>query len=192
MFCDFAWQFYFYFLNLLFGLGKCSFWLLSWQFFPRALKTTIFTNSHRPHSVFTDFQGLEKPILFSPNSQRPSKTVRTLCVCWCVCVWARARVWMHECVSVCVSVPARAHMWKQQKRPLPSTADSNLSRHCHWQPKDCTNSVTPLKVTDSAHNTHTIPVTIKNTTRPAVTAPNSDTTSSVTEHRTLNPLTHRC
>ena len=77
--CDFAWQFYFYFFNLLFGLGKCSFWLLSWQFFPRALKTTKFTNSHRAHSVFTDFQGLEKPILFSPNSQRPSKTANPDC-----------------------------------------------------------------------------------------------------------------
>ena len=46
--------------------------------FPRALKTTKFTNFHRPHSVFTDFQGLEKLITFSPNFQRLSKTVRTL------------------------------------------------------------------------------------------------------------------
>ena len=31
-----------------------------------------------PHSVFTDFQGLEKLIPFFLNFQRPSKTVRTL------------------------------------------------------------------------------------------------------------------
>ena len=42
------------------------------------LKTTKFTNFHRPHSVFTDFQGLEKIIPFSKNFQRPSKSMRTL------------------------------------------------------------------------------------------------------------------
>ena len=57
--------------KLLFGLRECSFWLINWQFFPSALKTTKFTNFHRPHSVFTDFQGLEKRIPFSPNFQRP-------------------------------------------------------------------------------------------------------------------------
>ena len=43
--------------------------------FPSALKTTKFTNFHRPHSFFTDFQSLEKLIPFFPNFQRPSKTV---------------------------------------------------------------------------------------------------------------------
>ena len=52
------------FFKLLFGLGKCSFWLTHWEFFPSALRTTNF---HRPHSVFTDFQGLEKLIPFSTN-----------------------------------------------------------------------------------------------------------------------------
>ena len=37
-----------------------------------------FTNFHRYHSVFTDFQGLEKLIPFSPNFQRPSKTLQYL------------------------------------------------------------------------------------------------------------------
>ena len=60
----------FIFVKLLFSLGKCSFWLISWQFFPSALKITKFTNFHRPHSVFTDFQGLEKHIPFFPNFQR--------------------------------------------------------------------------------------------------------------------------
>ena len=62
--CDFAQWFFYY---LLFGLGKCSFWLISWQFFPSALKTTKFKNFHRPHSVFPDFQGLEKFIPFFPT-----------------------------------------------------------------------------------------------------------------------------
>ena len=60
--CDFAWGAFF---KLPFGLGKCSFWLMSWQFFPGALKTTNF---HRPHSVFTDFEGLENLIPFLPQT----------------------------------------------------------------------------------------------------------------------------
>ena len=39
-------------------------------FFPSALKTTKFTNFHRPHSVFPDFQGPEELIPFFPNFQR--------------------------------------------------------------------------------------------------------------------------
>ena len=66
------------FLKRLFGLGKCRFWLISWYFFPSALRTTNFTNFHRPHSVFTDFQGLEKLNPLFLNFQRPSKTVRIL------------------------------------------------------------------------------------------------------------------
>ena len=64
--------------NLLFSLGKCSFRLISWQFFPSALKTTKFTNFHRPHLVFPDFQGPEKRIPFFWNCQGPSKTMWTL------------------------------------------------------------------------------------------------------------------
>ena len=37
------------------------------------MRTTKFTNFHRPYSVFTDFQGLEFFFLFSPNFQRPSE-----------------------------------------------------------------------------------------------------------------------
>ena len=70
--------FFFFFFTVLFGLGKCNFWLISWQFFPHTLKTTKFTNFHRPHSVFSDSQGLKKLIPFSPNFQRASKTVWTL------------------------------------------------------------------------------------------------------------------
>ena len=61
------------FFKLLFSLGKFSFWLIviSWLFYPSILKTTKFTNFHRPHSVFPDFQSLEKLIpFFFPNFQR--------------------------------------------------------------------------------------------------------------------------
>ena len=61
--CDFT-QWFLNKKKQLFGLGKCSFWPINWQFFHGALKTTKFTNFHRPHSVFTDFQGLEKLVPF--------------------------------------------------------------------------------------------------------------------------------
>ena len=58
----------------LFCLNYCSV-LADDKIFPSALK---ITNFHKPHSVFTDFQGLEKRISFSLSFQRHSKTVQIL------------------------------------------------------------------------------------------------------------------
>ena len=79
IFCDFAWQFKKIFLTTV-RSWEMQFLTDELKVFPSALKTTKFTNFHRTHSVFTDFQGLEieKRIPFFPNFQRPSKTMWTL------------------------------------------------------------------------------------------------------------------
>ena len=72
-------DFFFFFFNYCSVLGNAaSDWSAESFSLALTLKTTKFTNFHRPHSVFTDFQGLEKIIPFSQNFQRPSKSMRTL------------------------------------------------------------------------------------------------------------------
>ena len=63
--------------KLLFGLGKCSFWLVSWQFFPSFFwRPQIHKLSQTPLS----FHRLSRPWKAYPIFPTLSKTVRTLCV----------------------------------------------------------------------------------------------------------------
>ena len=50
----------FFFFKLLFSLGKCSFWLISWQFFPSTLKTTNSQTFTDPNQFSQTFKALKR------------------------------------------------------------------------------------------------------------------------------------
>ena len=65
--------FFFFFFKLLFGLGKCSFWLVSWQFFPSFFwRPQIYKLSQTPLS----FHWLSRPWKAYPIFPKLSKTFK--------------------------------------------------------------------------------------------------------------------
>ena len=76
-----------------------QFWVISWSFFPSTLKTTKFTNFHRPRSVFR----LARHWKAYPIFPKLSKTVRTL---WQFsktnCATSYGHGWRNDVVNQCL------------------------------------------------------------------------------------------
>ena len=105
------------FLKLLFGLGKCSFWLVSWQFFPSFFWSPQI---HKLSQTPLSFHRLSGPWKayppFSHNFQRPSKTVQS-CIFHCsFCFTFQVSVVLWELSENHSFVNCATSLWKPDWR----------------------------------------------------------------------------